>query len=134
VSSGSENDLREATNIAFNMVAHYGMSEVIGPVFHDQRTEQLFLGRKLGSDSTTSDGTTHAIENETRKVLAEAAGLARRTLGAHRGELERLIAALLEQETLERDAVARVIATVDDSQRSDSVVARAHPTGAVSRA
>jgi cell division protease FtsH len=113
VSSGSENDLREATSVAFNMVAHYGMSEALGPVFHDQRAEHAFLGQRLGTDSATSDATTHAVEQETRKVLTRAADAARRTLGAHRGELERLIVALLEHETLEKDAVARAIVDAD---------------------
>ena len=36
-SSGSEQDLRQATDFAFRMVAHYGMSERVGPVFHEQR-------------------------------------------------------------------------------------------------
>jgi cell division protease FtsH len=110
VSSGSENDLREATSIAFNMVAHYGMSEAIGPVFHEQRTEHAFLGQKLGTDSSTSDATTHAIEEETRRVLNQAAEVARATLSEHRRELDRLIAALLEHETLEKDAVGAAIA------------------------
>ncbi len=110
VSSGSENDLREATSIAFNMVAHYGMSEAIGPVFHQQRTEHAFLGQKLGTDSSTSDATTHAIEEETRRVLNQAAEVARATLSEHRRELDRLIAALLEHETLEKDAVGAAIA------------------------
>ena len=115
VSSGSENDLWEATRIAFDMVAHYGMSEAVGPVFHDQRTEHAFLGQKLGSDSATSDATTHAIEEETRKVLAKAAEEARGTLSLHRGELDRLIVALLEHETLEKDAVARVLGGATDA-------------------
>ena len=113
LSSGSENDLREATSVAFNMVAHYGMSEALGPVFHDQRAEHAFLGQRLGTDSATSDATTHAVEEETRKVLTRAADAARRTLGAHRGELERLIAALLERETLEKEAVAHAIVDPD---------------------
>jgi cell division protease FtsH len=110
VSSGSENDLREATNIAFNMVAHYGMSPALGPVFHEQRTEHPFLGRTLATESSTSDATTHAIEEEARKVLQRASDAARETLAKHRAELERLIGALLAHETLEKEQVARAIA------------------------
>jgi cell division protease FtsH len=129
MSSGSENDLREATKIAFDMVAHYGMSKAVGPVFHEQRMEHPFLGQKLATESGTSDATTHAIEEETRRVLTAAADLANRTLRAHRAELERLIAALLEHETLDKEAVARTIgrATVDGAaNRGSGNGARAH--------
>jgi cell division protease FtsH len=109
-SSGSENDLREATNVAFNMVAHYGMSDALGPVFHEQRTEHPFLGQRLGTESGTSDATTHAIEEEARKVLAAASKGAEEALRAHRTELDRLVEALLKHETLENGEVARVLA------------------------
>jgi cell division protease FtsH len=111
VSSGSENDLREATKIAFSMVAQYGMSEALGPMFHEQCADPPSFGRGSGGDRVMSDATTRVIEQETRRVLGEAADGARRTLSAHRSELDCLIEALLEQETLERDAVERVIAS-----------------------
>jgi len=40
VSSGAENDLKRATELAFKMVAHWGMSDAIGPVYHEHRTER----------------------------------------------------------------------------------------------
>jgi cell division protease FtsH len=109
VSSGSEHDLREATHIAFDMVAHYGMSETLGPMFHEQHTEHPFLGQRLGTESATSDATTHALEDEARRVLTRAGDAAKATLAAHRADLERLIAALLERETLEKGEVERVL-------------------------
>ena len=48
-STGSEQDLRQATDFAFRMVAHYGMSERVGPVFHEQRVEHPFLGQRLAT-------------------------------------------------------------------------------------
>jgi cell division protease FtsH len=110
VSSGSENDLREATKIAFKMVAHFGMSDRFGPVFHEQRTEHPFLGQRLASEAGVSDATMHEIEEEARRLLAAALESAKATIGAHRAELERLIDALLEKETLEQDDLARVMA------------------------
>ena len=46
-SSGAENDLRQATEIAYRMVAQFGMSESIGPVFYEHRAEHPFLGQRL---------------------------------------------------------------------------------------
>jgi cell division protease FtsH len=110
VSSGAENDLREATTLAFRMVAHYGMSRAIGPVYHEQRTEHPFLGQRLATEGSASDATMHAIEDETRRVLVEAQRAARRLLEEHRPELQRLVAALLQRETLEKNEIARVLA------------------------
>lgn len=47
VSSGAANDL-EGYDIAFNMVAHFGMSERVGPVYHEHWTEHPFLGQRFG--------------------------------------------------------------------------------------
>jgi cell division protease FtsH len=111
VSSGSENDLREATSLAFRMVAHFGMSPRLGPAFHELRVEHPFLGQKLASEASVSDATMHTIEEEARRVLADASATAARTLSSHRGELARLMTALLRQETLEKEEVDRIIAT-----------------------
>jgi cell division protease FtsH len=102
VSSGAENDLKKATEIAFKMVAHFGMSERIGPVYHEHRTEHPFLGQMLATEGGTSDATVHVIEEETRGILAEALVEAKRLVGQRRDELARLVAALLERETIER--------------------------------
>src|SRR5688572_11469993 len=66
ISSGAESDLRQATEIAFRMVAHFGMSDRVGPVFHEHKTEHPFLGQMLATEGGTSDATIHVIEQETR--------------------------------------------------------------------
>ncbi len=102
ISSGAASDLQKATDIAFKMIAHYGMSERIGPVFHEHRTEHPFLGQLLATEGGTSDATIHAIEQETRTVLSRAVEAAKELVSEHRAELDRLVAALMEKETLER--------------------------------
>jgi cell division protease FtsH len=92
------------------MVAHYGMSPRIGPVFHEQRVDHPFLGQRLATEGGISDSTAHAIEDEARRVLAEALEAAKATIQAHRDALDRLVAALLERETLEKGDLDRVLA------------------------
>jgi cell division protease FtsH len=111
VSSGSEQDLRQATEFAFRMVAHYGMSERVGPVFHEQRLEHPFLGQRLATEVAVSDETAHVIEEEARRILNEALDSARRTIAEKRAVLERLVAALLDHETLEMPDLERFLAT-----------------------
>jgi cell division protease FtsH len=101
-SSGAENDLRRATELAIKMVAHFGMSENVGPVFYEHRNEHPFLGQTIATDGGTSDATVHLIEQEARRVLLRAAEDAKKTIVQQREALDRLVAALLASETVDR--------------------------------
>ncbi|TMQ07023.1 MAG: ATP-dependent zinc metalloprotease FtsH [Deltaproteobacteria bacterium] len=109
ISTGAENDLGEATRLASKMVAHYGMSEALGPVHYDIREDHAFLGQRIATESGTSDATVHAIETEARALLAGVLAAATAKITAHRAELDRLSAALLEEETLERDRLEELL-------------------------
>ena len=109
VSTGAENDLREATRLASKMVAHYGMSDALGPVHYEVHEDHPFLGQRLATDGGTSDATVHTIEDEARKLLARALAQATARIGAYRAELDRLVGSLLEHETLEQREIAQVL-------------------------
>jgi len=102
------------------MVAHYGMSKRIGPVFHEQRLEHPFLGQRLATESGVSDVTSHIIEDEVRRVLCDALAAAEQTIKRHRAALDRLVAALLEHETLEKTQLDEVLADEDDEVEASS--------------
>ncbi len=122
VSSGSENDLRVATDLAFKMVAHYGMSLRVGPVFHEQRLEHPFLGQRLATETPISDSTSYAIEDEARRVLVEGLEHAKKTIEQHKAALDRLVTALLEHETMEKAALDEVLREGASSGRESSLV------------
>jgi len=109
VSSGAENDLREASKLATKMVAHYGMSEKLGPVHYEFQEEHAFLGHRIATESGTSDATIHAIEREVQSLLGRALTSAESGIDAHRAELDRLSGALLERETLEREDLDQLL-------------------------
>jgi cell division protease FtsH len=109
LSSGSENDLKQATEIAYKMVAHYGMSEQVGPVYHEHHTEHPFLGQTLATDSGISDATVHAIEVEARRILGVALDEAKRRITEHRDALDRLVNVLLQHESVERPALVELL-------------------------
>jgi cell division protease FtsH len=109
VSTGAEHDLREATRLASNMVAHYGMSDEVGPAYYAIDVEHPFLGARIAGERTTSDATVHAIEVTARALLGRALAEATAAVGAHRERLERLTAALLAGETLESSALESVL-------------------------
>jgi cell division protease FtsH len=109
VSSGAENDLKRATELAFKMVAHWGMSERIGPVYHEHKTEHPFLGQVLATEGGTSDATVHLIEGETRRILGEAFESSLKTVRDHRDGLDRLVADLMARETIEKPELSRLL-------------------------
>jgi cell division protease FtsH len=109
ISSGAENDLKRATELAFKMVAHWGMSERVGPVYHEHKTEHPFLGQMLATEGGTSDATVHIIEDETRRILAGALSGAETLLRDRRAELERLVSALLDRETVEKEELQTLL-------------------------
>lgn len=109
LSNGAENDLREATRLARRMIAHWGMSERLGPVAFPQQQEEVFLGRELGQQREHSESTATAIDEEVRKLLVDIEAGARETLEKYRGALEALAEALKERETLEVEEIREIL-------------------------
>jgi cell division protease FtsH len=102
VSTGAENDLKQASQLASKMVANYGMSTVLGPVYYEHEAEHPFLGQKIATDGGVSNVTLSTIESEARAVLSKALAEASSLLTEHRAKLDALEQALLRSETLER--------------------------------
>lgn len=109
VSSGAENDLKKATELAFKMVAHWGMSDAIGPVYHEHRTEHPFLGQMLATEGGTSDATVHQIEEETRNILHAALQGAETVVKDRRPEMDALVSYLLDHESVDKTELARLL-------------------------
>jgi cell division protease FtsH len=102
VSTGAENDLKEATKLATKMVANYGMSKKLGAVYYDHEAEHAFLGHRVATESGTSDATTFAIEAEAREALTTALAGATAAIERQRPQLDALVNALVEHESLEQ--------------------------------
>ncbi len=109
VTTGAANDIRQATDLARNMVCRYGMSLELGPVAWDQGEEQVFLGRDLGRRAGFSQATLLSIDNEVRTIVEEGHNWARSILAANIHILHKIAQILLEKETLEGDEFRRVV-------------------------
>ncbi len=97
---GAENDLERATVLGRRMVTHWGMSERLGPVSYKLSDEDPFLGREIHQQRQFSEHTMELIDEEVAKILHGAADQAYNLLKDRRRDLEKLAAALLEQEEL----------------------------------
>ena len=91
------------------MVAHFGMSPAVGPIYHEREVEHPFLGQRLAMESAVSEATSHEIEDEARRLLVDALESAKRLVRERRAALDRLVRSLLDRETLERDDIEKVL-------------------------
>ena len=109
LNSGAANDLEQATSIARRMVREWGMSDTIGPMAWSGQ-QQVFLGEDLmTSGREYSDETAKKIDEEVARILREQEERARTTLIKHRRGLDLVAESLLEHETIDGAAVARLI-------------------------
>ncbi len=108
VSSGAEEDLKQATRLARHMVAHWGMSEKLGPVAFRRGEEHIFLGREMTQQRDFSEHTAQIIDDEISDLLKDIEQNITTLLEQHRPELESIANALLDKETLEADEVQAI--------------------------
>ncbi len=109
VSSGAENDLEQATQLARRMVGRWGMSERIGPVMFAQSREHVFLGKELAESREHSEAMAGLVDEEIQRLLTDLEARGRELLEEHRSDLDALASALEEHETLEAEAVRELL-------------------------
>ncbi|MPZ52007.1 MAG: ATP-dependent zinc metalloprotease FtsH [Acidimicrobiia bacterium] len=111
-STGAANDIEKATKLARKMVMEYGMSEELGPMQYGQANGEVFLGRDYGRQQDYSDEVASFIDAEVRKMIATSHAEALEILTVHREAMERLVATLLEKETVGPDELDEIFSDV----------------------
>ena len=101
MTTGSENDIEQATKIARGMVMEYGMSEKLGPRTFGRREELVFLGREVAEQKDYSEKTAEQIDEEVQKLIQHAYIVAKEILTQNRAKLVQLAEALIAIETIE---------------------------------
>jgi cell division protease FtsH len=113
ITTGAESDIEQLTGIARAMVGRWGMSRAIGPI---AVLPSEARGPMLPGASETSADTQRLIDQEVQRIVQESHEAVTTLLTEHREKLESLVAALLEEETLDQDA-AYAAARVDPTAR-----------------
>jgi cell division protease FtsH len=111
VSTGAQNDLQKATEIARTMVTQFGMSEKIGLVSLEGQRTPLFLPVPAQVPKGYSEDTAHLVDMEVKKILSEAHDKVAEILLAHRQALVDLAKLLLEKEIVERPQLQAILAS-----------------------
>ncbi|ANK82583.1 MAG: cell division protein FtsH [Rhizobiales bacterium NRL2] len=106
LSSGADEDIRMATQLARWMVGRWGMSEEVGPVDVRDSEDHPFLGREIAQPRHFSEATAAAADAAVRRYLVEAEERASAVLKGHRRQIEQLVDALEKRETLDRNEIA----------------------------
>src|SRR5574338_6250 len=111
VSTGAQNDLQRATDMARQMVTQYGMSERLGLATFEQPRTALFLDMPIPHGQREySEHTARAIDEEVGKLLADAHERVSQTLVTRRSLLESLAKLLLEKEVVDRATLDQLLA------------------------
>ncbi|PIT98702.1 MAG: cell division protein FtsH [Bdellovibrionales bacterium CG10_big_fil_rev_8_21_14_0_10_45_34] len=99
--TGAENDIQRATEIARKMVCEWGMSDKLGPLSYEKTEGPVFLGMNQGKSRDFSESTAQEIDQEIRKLITEGHQKAHEIIRADVQILNNLAGALLEKETID---------------------------------
>jgi cell division protease FtsH len=106
--TGTAQDIRQATDFARKMVCEWGMADQMGPVAYGQEEEPIFIGKEIAQHKDYSEDTAMRIDSAIKKILEGALERVTSLLTEHRDQLEKLADALVARETLE-DAEIRIL-------------------------
>jgi cell division protease FtsH len=102
VTTGAQNDIERATNIARNMVTRWGLSERLGPLAYSEEEGEVFLGRSVTKHKMVSEETAHLIDEEIRSVIDRNYERSEHLLRENMEKLHLMAEALIKYETIDR--------------------------------
>ncbi|WP_017933220.1 ATP-dependent zinc metalloprotease FtsH [Nocardioides sp. Iso805N] len=106
--TGAGNDIEKATNLARAMVTQFGMTERLGAIKLGDSNSEPFLGRDIGHSRNYSEDVAAVVDEETKKLLANAHQEAFDILEENRDVLDALVLELLDKETLNKQEIATI--------------------------
>jgi cell division protease FtsH len=127
ITTGAQNDIEQATEMARKMVCEWGMSEALGPLTYGKKEEAIFLGRDFNRHQDYSEATALKIDAEVKRIVTEQYDRARRTMHERREALVAVAEALLEHEVLDAVQIGRLMAGQRLELKRPPVVAEPEP-------
>ncbi len=119
ISSGAQNDLEVATEMARSMVCRFGMSDKIGPVALVRETSPFLKVPGLGEQPSMSPELQAEVDREVRKVLEEQYERAKNILKEHKDALERVSQRLLKEEVMSADEFKKLALGEEIDEKED---------------
>ncbi len=109
ISTGAQNDIKKATELARDMVTQYGMSERLGHITLGRRHSQIFLGRDISEERNYSEDTAKIIDDEVKKIVEHCYDLAKNKLLENKDKLDTFAEKLIEKETMDEGEVRELL-------------------------
>jgi cell division protease FtsH len=110
VTTGAQNDIHRATDIARNMVTKWGLSDRLGPLTYSEEEQEVFLGHSVTQHKNVSDETTHLIDEEVRRIIEGNYQRANQLLTDNMDKLHAMAEALIKYETIDADQIDDIMA------------------------
>lgn len=110
ISTGASDDLSKASRIARGIVKSYGMSN-LGPITFGEREIEVYLDREYGETKNYSENVAEAIDKEVETIIKKAEQEAERIIKDNKDLIEKIVAVLMEKETIEREEFEAIIKT-----------------------
>ena len=110
ITTGSSNDLEQATDLARKLVTRFGMSDKLGPRTFGEQEELIFLGKEIVTEKDYSDKTAAQIDDEVTKFISDAQKVAQNIVIQKRTLLDKIANELIEKETIEKEEFERIMA------------------------
>ncbi len=109
LTTGPSSDLKKATETATAMVTRYAMSDKLGPRLYGENEQMIFLAEEIHNKRNYSEKTAEIIDAEINELLEEAKERATKVIDEHMTEMQRLVDALMEHETVEQELFDQVM-------------------------
>ena len=119
VTTGASNDIKQATQMAKNMVTKYGFSKSLGMIHYGDDDEEVFIGRDLAHAKGFSDATAKAIDDEVRAIIDECYEKAVKILRENETILHKCANLLLEKEKINRSEFEALFGIETQSDEAD---------------
>jgi cell division protease FtsH len=109
ITTGAQDDISKATEIAMRMVTEFGMSDKIGPMSLQRPNEEVFLGRDISRDARHSGKTSELIDEEVKNIIYSSKNRASKIIRDNMSILNKTVSYLLERENLSGEDIDKII-------------------------
>ncbi|MDR2676487.1 MAG: ATP-dependent zinc metalloprotease FtsH [Endomicrobium sp.] len=114
ITTGSQNDIAVATEIAMNMVTEFGMSDKVGPIALQKPNEEIFLGRDISRGSRHSGKIFELVDEEVRNIIDIARDKAHKIISDNINTLNKIVDSLLDKENLSGEDIDGIVSHKDN--------------------
>ncbi|MDD5022450.1 MAG: hypothetical protein PHR82_10045, partial [Endomicrobiaceae bacterium] len=109
ITTGAQNDIARATEIATKMVTEFGMSERVGTLALSTESEEIFLGRDISRNKKHSDKTSEIVDEEIKSIILIAKEKSEKILKENMDKLKYMVEMLIDREFLTGDEVESIM-------------------------